>query len=68
MPICETHLVSPVKRIQLQRFLGQLETAHAVAETMRIAAKRDQRDVVVLCFSGRGDNDCAEVARLTAQK
>ena len=24
-------------------------------------------DVVVVCFSGRGDKDCAEVARLTAK-
>jgi hypothetical protein len=23
--------------------------------------------VVVVCFSGRGDKDCAEVARLTAK-
>ena len=53
---------------RLEGILPALETAHAVAETMRIAAKRDQRDVVVLCFSGRGDKDCAEVARLTAQK
>jgi tryptophan synthase beta chain len=34
---------------------------------MRIAAKRPKDDVVVLCFSGRGDKDCAEVARLDAQ-
>jgi len=34
---------------------------------MRIAAKRKKDDVVVLCFSGRGDKDCAEVARLLAK-
>jgi tryptophan synthase beta chain len=53
---------------RLEGILPALETAHAVVETMRIAAGRDQRDVVVLCFSGRGDKDCAEVARLTAEK
>jgi tryptophan synthase beta chain len=52
---------------RLEGILPALETAHAVVETMRIAATRDQRDVVVLCFSGRGDKDCAEVARLTEQ-
>jgi tryptophan synthase beta chain len=52
---------------RLEGILPALETAHAVVETMRIAAARDQRDVVVLCFSGRGDKDCAEVARLTTQ-
>jgi tryptophan synthase beta chain len=49
---------------RLEGILPALETAHAVVETMRIAAKRPKTDVVVLCFSGRGDKDCAEVARL----
>jgi len=53
---------------RLEGILPALETAHAVVETMRIAAKRPKTDVVVLCFSGRGDKDCAEVARLTASK
>ncbi len=47
--------------------LPALETAHAVVEAMRIAAKRRPDEVVVVCFSGRGDKDCAEVARLTAR-
>ena len=53
---------------RLEGILPALETAHAVAETMRIAASRSKDDVVVLCFSGRGDKDCAEVARLMAAR
>ena len=53
---------------KLEGILPALETAHAVVETMRIAAKRPQDDIVVLCFSGRGDKDCAEVARVMASK
>lgn len=49
---------------RLEGILPALETSHAIVETLRIAAKRPQDDVVVLCFSGRGDKDCAEVARL----
>ena len=52
---------------RLEGILPALETAHAVVETMREAAKRGKDEVVVLCFSGRGDKDCAEVARLTAR-
>jgi tryptophan synthase beta chain len=52
---------------RLEGILPALETAHAIVETMRVAAKRGKDDVVVLCFSGRGDKDCAEVARLTAR-
>jgi tryptophan synthase beta chain len=53
---------------RLEGILPALETAHAVVETMRIAAKRPKTDMVVLCFSGRGDKDCAEVARLMGEK
>ncbi|HVL12571.1 MAG TPA: tryptophan synthase subunit beta [Gemmata sp.] len=51
---------------RLEGILPALETAHAVVEAMRIAAERSKDDAVVVCFSGRGDKDCAEVARLTA--
>jgi tryptophan synthase beta chain len=53
---------------RLEGILPALETAHAVVEAMNIAATRSKDDVVVVCFSGRGDKDCAEVARLTAKK
>ena len=53
---------------QLEGILPALETAHALVETLREAAKRPSTDVVVLCFSGRGDKDCAEVARLMGTK
>ena len=36
----------------------------ALVEGMRIAATRKPDDIVVICFSGRGDKDCFEVARL----
>jgi tryptophan synthase beta chain len=49
---------------RLEGILPALETAHAVVEAMRLAAKRRPEDVVVICFSGRGDKDCFEVARL----
>jgi tryptophan synthase beta chain len=52
---------------RLEGILPALETAHAVVEAMKIAVKRPKDDVVVVCFSGRGDKDCAEVARLTAK-
>jgi tryptophan synthase beta chain len=52
---------------RLEGILPALETAHAVVEAMRVAARRPKDDVVVVCFSGRGDKDCAEVARLLQQ-
>jgi tryptophan synthase beta chain len=52
---------------RLEGILPALETAHAVVEGMRQAARRAREDVVVICFSGRGDKDCYEVARLQGE-
>jgi tryptophan synthase beta chain len=53
---------------RLEGILPALETAHAVVEAMRIATKRPKDDVVAVCFSGRGDKDCFEVARLQGEE
>jgi tryptophan synthase beta chain len=53
---------------RLEGILPALETSHAVVEGLRIAAKRERDDVVVICFSGRGDKDCFEVARLQGEE
>src|SRR3989440_3168299 len=52
---------------RLEGILPALETAHAVVEAMRLAARRPKDEVVVVCFSGRGDKDCYEVARLDGE-
>ncbi len=48
--------------------LPALETAHAVVEAVEQARRRGPDEVVVVCFSGRGDKDCNEVARLMGEK
>ncbi len=53
---------------RLEGILPALETAHAVVEAMRLAAERPKDDVVVICFSGRGDKDAFEVARLRGEE
>jgi tryptophan synthase beta chain len=44
--------------------LPALESSHAVAEAARLAAERPKDQVIVVCLSGRGDKDAAEIARL----
>jgi tryptophan synthase beta chain len=53
---------------RLEGILPALETAHALVEAMRLAARRGKQDVIVVCFSGRGDKDCYEVARLEGEE
>jgi tryptophan synthase beta chain len=44
--------------------LPALESSHAVAEAMKQAAARKPEEAIVVCLSGRGDKDAAEIARL----
>lgn len=53
---------------RLEGILPALETAHALVEAMRIAAARSKDDIVLVCFSGRGDKDCFEVAQLEGEQ
>ncbi|MCK4342267.1 MAG: tryptophan synthase subunit beta [Phycisphaerae bacterium] len=44
-----------------------LETAHAVAHTVKLARELPADKLVVINLSGRGDKDCVEVSRLREQ-
>lgn len=48
--------------------LPALESAHAVARAAELAARRKPDEVIVVCLSGRGDKDAAEVARLQGRQ
>ena len=40
-----------------------IESAHAVAHAMKIAPTMEKDQIVVITLSGRGDKDCAAIAR-----
>jgi len=44
--------------------LPALESAHAVAKAMELARGKPKDHILVVCLSGRGDKDAAEIARL----
>jgi tryptophan synthase beta chain len=44
--------------------LSALETAHALAQAIQLAASRPKDQIILVCLSGRGDKDAAEIARL----
>ena len=48
--------------------LPALESSHAVAGALKLAAKMKPDQAVVVCLSGRGDKDAAEIARLRGEK
>lgn len=40
-----------------------IESAHAIAEVMKLAPTMDKDQIIVVNISGRGDKDCAAIAR-----
>ena len=49
---------------RLEGIIPALETAHAVAWVMRERSRWNSADVVLLCVSGRGDKDVAQVMEM----
>jgi tryptophan synthase beta chain len=52
-----------VKLARTEGILPALESAHAVAECLRIAPTFSQRDILIVNLSGRGDKDMGILAR-----
>ena len=51
---------------RMEGILPALESAHAVAQAIKIAPTMAPDQHLVICLSGRGDKDAAEIARLKA--
>ena len=43
--------------------IAAIESCHAVAQVMKIAADYDKSQSIIICLSGRGDKDVAAIAR-----
>jgi tryptophan synthase beta chain len=56
------------KLARSEGILPALESSHAVAAAMELAAQRPSEQAIVVCLSGRGDKDAAEIARIEGQK
>ena len=45
-----------------------IESAHAIAQVMKIAPKMKKDEIIIVCLSGRGDKDVATMARYRGVK
>ena len=54
--------------VRTEGILPALESSHAISEAMRLAADRPKDHVIVVCLSGRGDKDAAEIALLKGEQ
>jgi tryptophan synthase beta chain len=49
---------------ETEGIIPALESAHAVAETIKLAPTLQPDQIIVICLSGRGDKDVAQVAQM----
>ena len=55
------------KVAKTEGILPALESSHAVAKALELAGSMPKDQIVLVCLSGRGDKDAAEIARLRGQ-
>src|SRR6185437_3174202 len=56
------------KLARSEGIIPALESSHAVAKAMELAHGQSKDHIIVVCLSGRGDKDAAEIARLKEAK
>lgn len=45
-----------------------IESSHAIAQAMKMAPEMDENQIMVVTLSGRGDKDCAAIARYRGEE
>ena len=64
VPITDAESVDAFEYMsRTEGIIPAIESAHAVAYAMKIAPKMDKDKIIVITISGRGDKDCAAIAR-----
>ncbi len=64
VPITDAEAVDAFEYLsRTEGIIPAIESAHAVAHVMKIAPLMDKEKIIVVTLSGRGDKDCASVAR-----
>lgn len=53
---------------RMEGIIPAIESSHAIAYTMKLAPKLDKDKVIVITVSGRGDKDCAAIARYRGEE
>ncbi|MCA9138217.1 MAG: tryptophan synthase subunit beta, partial [Planctomycetales bacterium] len=55
------------KLARTEGIIAALESSHALAKAMKLAAEMPASENLVVCLSGRGDKDAMEIARLRGE-
>lgn len=64
VPVTDEEAVEAFEYLaRTEGIIPAIESAHAVAHAMKIAPKMGRNRILVITISGRGDKDCAAIAR-----
>ena len=64
VPVTDDEAVDAFEYLsRLEGIIPAIESAHAVAHARKIAPSMDKDQIIVITLSGRGDKDCAAIAR-----
>ena len=64
MPITDDEAVDAFEYLsRTEGIIPAIESAHAVAYAMKLAPTMDKDKIIIITISGRGDKDCAAIAR-----
>ena len=64
VPVTDDEAVNAFEYLaKTEGIIPAIESAHAVAHAMKIAPAMDSNKIIVITVSGRGDKDCATIAR-----
>ncbi|MGM9653070.1 MAG: tryptophan synthase subunit beta [Eubacteriales bacterium] len=64
VPVTDEEAVKAFEYLsRTEGIIPAIESAHAVAHAMKLAPAMDKEQILVITVSGRGDKDCAAIAR-----
>ena len=64
VPVTDDEAVNAFEYLaKTEGIIPAIESAHAVAYVMKLAPQMDKDQIMVITISGRGDKDCAAIAR-----
>lgn len=64
VPVTDDEAVNAFEYLsRIEGIIPAIESAHAVAYAMKLAPAMDKDKIIIITISGRGDKDCAAIAR-----
>ncbi|MCL2408529.1 MAG: tryptophan synthase subunit beta [Oscillospiraceae bacterium] len=64
VPVTDDEAVDAFEHLsRMEGIIPAIESAHAVAHTLKLAKEMGEGKIIIVCLSGRGDKDVAAIAR-----